>query len=97
MDEIQKQKIATARKMILDYLREQMEAKNITQQQVADYWGWKRETVNRMLAGRFSPGLDQVLMLCEAVNSYIFVIDKEANEDTAKLMRERWNRAADSN
>lgn len=91
------EKIAEARRMILNYLREQMEAKNITHQQVADYWGWKRETVSRMLAGRFSPGLDQVLMLCEAVNAYIFVMDKEANDDTAQLMRDRWKRAADSN
>lgn len=91
------EKIKTARQMLLDYARQQMEAKNLTQQMVANRLGWHQQTVQRMLSGKFSPKLDHFLMLCEAVDCYMFVIDKNANDDTAELMRKRWKRNNDEN
>lgn len=85
-------KIEAARKMILDYIREQMEAKNITQDMVSEHTGFTQSNVSRMLSAKYPPTLDNLLMLCEAVNCYIFVIDKEADDDLCEMMRNRWGK-----
>lgn len=83
--------------MLLDYIREQMEAKGITQGMISEITGFTQSNISRMLSAKYPPTLDNFLMLCEAVNTFVFIIDKEANEDTTKLMRERWNRAGQGN
>jgi transcriptional regulator with XRE-family HTH domain len=90
-------KIETARKMLLDYLRAQMEEKGITHAALAKITGFRESNISRMLSAKYPPTLDNFLILCEAVNCYLFIIDKEAGDDTAKLMRERWKRKGDSN
>lgn len=91
-------KIETARRMLLDYLREQMEAKGITQSALAAKTGFRESNISRTLSAKYPPTLDNFIMLCEAVDCFLFVIDKEnPKDDMAKLMRDRWKRAADSN
>lgn len=90
-------KIETARRMLLDYIREQMEAKNITGVMLAEKTGFTTSNISRMLSAKYPPTLDNFLILCEAVNCFVFIIDKNADEDAAKLMRERWNRSGDQN
>lgn len=85
-------KIVEARKMLLNYLKEQIEAKNITQEELAEKTGFLQSGISRMLNGKFPPTLDNLLTLCEAANCYIFVIDKEADDDLCQLMRERWGK-----
>lgn len=74
--------------MLLDYIKE----KTPDQQVLADKAGFERSNVNRMLNADYSPTLDNFLKLCEASSCYVFIIDKEADEDTATLMRERWGK-----
>lgn len=90
-------KIETARRMLLDYIRKQMDAKNITQAMISEKTGFTQSNISRMLSAKYPPTLDNFLMLCEAVNTFVFIIDKEANEDTAKLMHDRWKRKGDGN
>jgi|LakMenEpi03Aug12_release.lakeMendotaPanAssembly.Ray.scaffolds.fasta_scaffold3284093_1 transcriptional regulator with XRE-family HTH domain len=85
-------KIQIARKMLLDYLKEQIALKGITQDQLSQITGFTQSNISRMLSSKYSPSLDNFLKLCEAANVYVFIIDKEANEDTAQLMRERWGK-----
>lgn len=80
--------------MLLDYIRDQMEAKNITQEMVAERTGFTQSNISRMLSAKYPPTLDNLLMLCEAASCFIFIIDKDSNEDTATLMRERWGKTS---
>lgn len=83
--------------MLLDYLREQMETKGITQAMIAEKTGFTQSNISRMLSAKYPPTLDNFITLCEAVNCYLFVIEKEAKDDTAKLMRDRWKRSGEAN
>lgn len=85
-------KIEIARKMLLDYIREQMTTKGITQEMLSKKTGFTQSNISRLLNAKYSPSIDNFLILCEAVNCYIFIIDKDADEDTAKAMRNRWGK-----
>lgn len=44
-----------------------MTANNITQEEVAQKSGFIQSNISRMLAGKFAPTLDNLLILCDAV------------------------------
>lgn len=86
-------KIETARKMLLDYLKEAIEEKGITQEELAIKTGFKQSNISRILSAKYPPTLDNLLSLCDAANCYVFIIDKEADDDLCQLMRDRWGKA----
>lgn len=90
-------KIETARKMLMDYIREHCAEQGITQDVLAERTGMTRTNVNRLLAGRYPPSLDNFIKLAEASNCYIFMIEKKANDDLCKMMRDRWKRTGEKN
>lgn len=90
-------KYIEARRILLRFVSEQAKAKGITHEQIASKTGFDRSNVGRMLAGRFSPTLDNFLRLAEAVEVYFFLSDKESEEDLVKLMRDRHLRESDHN
>ncbi|MBA3664018.1 MAG: helix-turn-helix transcriptional regulator [Bacteroidetes bacterium] len=85
-------KIETARKMLLDYLSKRIKEKEITQEELAKKTGFTQSNISRMLSAKFPPTLDNLLTLCEAANCYIFVIDKDADDDLCDTMRNRWGK-----
>lgn len=78
--------------MLLDYIQQRLKEQGITHKMVADKWGWHESNVSRMLSAKYPPTLDNLLMLCEAANCFIFVVDKKADDDLAELMRNRWGK-----
>lgn len=91
------EKYQEARKILLRFLSDQAKAKGITHEQIAEKTGFDRSNVGRMLAGKFSPTLDNFMKLAEAVGVYFFLSDKESEEDLVKLMRDRHKRPGDHN
>ncbi len=89
-------KIETARKMLLDYLTDRIKEKGITQEDLAKKTGFTQSNISRMLNAKYPPTLDNLLTLCEAANCYIFVIDKEADDDLCETMRNRWGKASNN-
>jgi transcriptional regulator with XRE-family HTH domain len=87
-----KKKIETARKMLLEYLTEQIKEKGITQDELSKKTGFTQSNISRMLNAKYPPTLDNLLTLCEAANCYLFVIDKEADDDLCDMMRNRWGK-----
>lgn len=87
-------KIETARKMLLDHVREVAEANGLSQQDLADKAGFERANVSRMLSGKFPPTLDNFIKLCEAAGCYLFIIDKEADDELCETMRNRWGKVS---
>lgn len=88
---MKQEKAVQARLMLCDYLKELAKEKGITHKQIAEKTGFMENNVSRMLAGKYAPTLDNFIILCDAINTYFFIIDKNANEEAANLMRNRWN------
>jgi transcriptional regulator with XRE-family HTH domain len=76
-----------ARKTLLKYLQQIADEKKITHQQIADLTGFKRNNVGRMLAGHYSPSLDNFMKLAQAVGCYFFVAEKESGSELTTTMR----------
>ncbi|MFW5944946.1 MAG: helix-turn-helix domain-containing protein [Bacteroidota bacterium] len=87
---INEKKYKEARKMLCQYLYYLAKQKGITQSQIARKTGFTRNNVSRMLSGRYSPSLDNFIRLAEAVDSFFFIIDKEADDDLVETMNNRW-------
>lgn len=85
-------KIEEARKLLCAHLGELAKEQGLTHQQIADATGFQRNSVTRMLSGRFPPTLDSFLKLCDAIGVYIFVEPKDADTEMATLMRNRHKR-----
>lgn len=89
------EKVIEARKMLCAYLGQVAREKGMSTYKIAEITGFKQPNVHRMLSGRYAPSLDHFIMLCDAINTYIFIIDKNADDDFTQLMRDRWRRPGD--
>lgn len=78
--------------MLLDYIRSRIEEKNLTQESLSIKTGFTQSNISRMLSAKYPPTLDNLLTLCEAADCYIFVIDKNADDDLCETMRNRWGK-----
>jgi transcriptional regulator with XRE-family HTH domain len=84
------EKIKEARKMLLKHIKKQ----GFNQQEIADKTGFTQGNVSRMLNSEYSPTLDNFISLCEATNCYVFIIDKDSDDDLCELMRNRWGKVS---
>lgn len=88
-------KITEARIMLCHYLASLAKARNMTTTELAEKTGFKQPNVSRMLSGKYPPTLDNFIRLADALDAYIFVIDKDADSDLVKMMKKRWKRPND--
>jgi transcriptional regulator with XRE-family HTH domain len=84
------EKIQEARIMLCHYLASLAKEKGLTTYKIAEITGFKQPNVHRMLSGRYAPSLDNFIKLCDAIQTYVFIIDKNADDDLAVLMKNRW-------
>ena len=56
---------------LLTTLHERAREKGITEQQIADKTGFIQSNVNRMFAGKYSPLLENFILLADAVGYHI--------------------------
>ncbi|HAN78652.1 MAG TPA: hypothetical protein DCQ31_13260 [Bacteroidales bacterium] len=89
--------IFEAQKMLLKYIADTAAEKGITQEQIAEFTGLKQSNVSRMLAGRYSPSLRNFLKIAQAVNCFIFIADKDSDDELATIMKERWKQNENPN
>jgi len=89
-------KIEMARKMLLDYLKQQIEEKGYTQEYLANKTGFTQSNISRMLSAKYPPTLDNLIALADAANCYIFVIDKDSDDDLCEMMRNRWGKPSEN-
>lgn len=85
-----------ARKMLLDYLSQQIKEKGYTQEYLSKRTGFTQSNISRMLSAKYPPTLDNLLTLCDAANCYLFVIDKNADDDLCTMMRNRWGKVSNN-
>ena len=87
--------ITEARRMLVQYLKDQAAEKGISTYRLAELTGMDRPNIQRIFSGKYSPTMDTFMILARALDCYIFIIDKNADGDTAEMMRQRWRRSAD--
>ena len=87
--------IIEARRMLCQYLKDQAKEKNISTYKLAELTGFDQPNIHRILSGKYPPTLDTFMIIARALECYIFIIDKNADDDTADMMRKRWRRAGD--
>ena len=86
-------KIIEARKLLCQYLRDQAKEKGLSTYKIAELTGFEQPNVHRMMSGHHSITLDNFIILCDVIQCYVFIVEKESDDDLAKLMRNRWNRS----
>lgn len=90
-------KITTARKMLCQYLGEVAKEKGMSTYKIAELTGFNQPNVHRMLTGKYSPSIDNFMILANAIGCYFFIIDKEENSELADMMKKRWKRNSQVN
>lgn len=90
-------KIIAARKMLCQYLGEVAKEKGISTYEIAVKTGFLQPNVSRMLSGRYSPSIDNFMILADAIGCYFFIIDKEEDTELAEMMKKRWQRKSQEN
>ncbi len=64
------------RRSIMRYLAELAKEKGLSQYEIAERTGFKQNNVSRMFAGQYSPSLDNLLRLAEAIGYDVAIINK---------------------
>ncbi len=60
-----------ARKRLIEFVKQYAEQIGVTQQAIADITGMRQSNVSRILAGRYSPTLDNFLKIAAVLNLHI--------------------------
>lgn len=87
--------IIEARRMLCQYLKDQAVGKGISTYKLAELTGFDQPNIHRILSGKYSPTLDTFMVIARALDCYIFIFDKNADDDTVEMMRNRWRRSCD--
>ncbi len=89
------EKIKEARRLLCQYLRKTAKEKGLSTYKIAELTGFAQPNVHRMLSGKHPITLDNFIILCDVINAYIFIIDKNEDADIVTLMKDRWRRTGD--
>jgi transcriptional regulator with XRE-family HTH domain len=81
-----------ARQLIAGFIKNRRNELKITQQELADKCGVGVNTIRRLEDGRFWVNLKQLLVICNALDLYFFLEEKESKKELATIMRERWGK-----
>ena len=87
--------IIYARKLLCKYLRETAKEKGLSTYKIAELTGFEQPNVFRMLSGNHNITLDNLITLCDVIDTYVFIIDKNAEDELVETMKNRWRRPAD--
>jgi transcriptional regulator with XRE-family HTH domain len=77
--DINKNKFIKQRVAICNRLAELAQERKLTHQDIADKTGFDRSNVGRMLSGKYSPGLDNLIRLSEVIGYDVAIIKQFIN------------------
>lgn len=80
------------RSLIAGFISSRRHEMGITQQKLSEATGLGIQTIKRMEDAKFWPNLKQFLIVCNALDMYFFVEEKDGNSAYTKTMRDRWSR-----
>lgn len=62
--------------------------KGITQADIAERTGFLQSNISRMMAGKYTPQLNHVLKIADAIGIYLTFEDRDGTSDLAEALRE---------
>ena len=85
------------RSLIGSWLKEVREDKQLSQEQLAEIMGMSRSTIAKIEAGKWSFSIDMLTRFCVALDVFLFIVPKDANDELATTMRKRWSKYRNDN
>lgn len=85
--------IIEARRLLMQYLKDIAHEKGLSTYKIAEMTGITQANVHRILNGKYPPTLDTFLILCQKMDCYLFIADKNADDDMVQQMKQRWRRS----
>ena len=67
------------------------QAKGITQAEIAEKTGLDRANVSRIFSGRYSPSLNNVLKIADAIGVFLTFEDRDGKTDLAEALKKAWH------
>lgn len=86
-----------ARNLISGFLKNRRVELNMTQDELAALSGMGIATIRRFESGKFWLNLKQYLILCHHLQCFPFLGTLDGTDEFSTMMRERWQRKADTN
>lgn len=94
--EINPEYISQVRQLIGQWVAEFRKQKGLTQAQLAKELGVSYPTVSKIEAGKWL-SIEMLIRLSVHLDFYLFLLEKDSNDELAVMMRNRWKRAHDEN
>jgi transcriptional regulator with XRE-family HTH domain len=79
------------------FVIDRRKALGMTQEDLATAAGLGIATIKRFESRKFMPDGKNLLKIASALNCYLFMTPRDADDPDAKAMRERWRRPYDQN
>lgn len=79
-----------ARKMIAGFIRNRRIELKMSQEELAEKTNLGIATIKRFEAGKFWINLQTLLIICNSLEMYFFLEEKDSEKELAKMMRDRW-------
>lgn len=84
------QVLLEARRMIAGFIRNRRIELKMSQEELAEKTQLGIATIRRFEAGKFWINLQTLLIICNALNMYFFLEEKDSEKELATMMRNRW-------
>lgn len=88
--------ISQVRQLIGQWVAEFRKQKGLTQAQLAKELGVSYPTVSKIESGKWL-SIEMLIRLSVHLDFYLFLLEKDSNDELAVMMRNRWKRAHDEN
>ena len=81
-----------ARKLIAGFIADRRIELKMTQEELAEKTGLGIATIKRFEAGKFWINLQTLLVICNSLDMYFFLGEKESEKELTKVMYDRWGK-----
>lgn len=81
-----------ARTMIAGFITNRRKELKITQEELAEKTGLGIATIKRFEAGKFWINIKTLLIICNSLQMFFFLEEKDSEKELAKMMKERWGK-----
>ena len=85
------QVLLEARRMIAGFIRNRRIGLKMSQEELALKTNLGIATIKRFEAGKFWINLQTLLIICNSLEMYFFLEEKDSEKELAAMMRNRWS------
>lgn len=89
-----KKVVIEARIMLCEYLNEMFHSSGADISSLELSSGLNRDTILSILSSQKNPSLEEFISIAQSLNCYIFIIDKDKDDNLVKVMKDRWGKTS---